>query len=202
MGAYRRADFSRSYPIARGVAPLLVSLGGLVFANEHLSPRSLAGMLVIAFAITSLALHRREPATRRLGVVWALATGVAIAIYTVIDGLGVRVSHDAFRYAGALFAIESTLWMIGVFASGRRDWWPTRGRAALGLLAGLLSIVGYVAVLWAQIRAPFGVVSALRETGVLWAAIIGVVVFREGRVRRIIVPAMLVTLGIALVSIG
>ena len=201
MGVYRRADFSQSYPIARGVAPLLVSLAGVVFASEHLSVRGIAGIAVIVVGIVSLALRRNVTTARHFGVAWALASGVAIAVYTVVDGLGVRVSHDALRYAGALFAVQSTLWIVGVLARRRRrDWWPSGGKAMLGLFAGVLSMVGYVIVLWAQIRAPLGIVSALRETGVLWAALIGVVIFREGRLRRIVVPALLITVGIALVS--
>jgi drug/metabolite transporter (DMT)-like permease len=66
---------------------------------------------------------------------------------------------------------------------------------------GLLSMVGYLTVLWAQLRAPLGVVSALRETGVLWAALIGVVIFHEGRLRRIMWPAAIVVVGIALLSV-
>jgi drug/metabolite transporter (DMT)-like permease len=84
----------------------------------------------------------------------------------------------------------------------RRDWWPTTQRAAIGLASGVLSMAAYLTVLWAQLRAPLGVVSALRETGVLWAAVIGVVIFHEGRLRRVVVPAILVVAGIALLSIS
>jgi drug/metabolite transporter (DMT)-like permease len=67
---------------------------------------------------------------------------------------------------------------------------------------GVLSMVGYLVILWAQLRAPLGAVSALRETGVLWAALIGVVIFHEGKVRRIVLPAALVVVGIALLSLS
>jgi drug/metabolite transporter (DMT)-like permease len=201
MGSYRRANFSQSYTIARGIAPLLVSLAGFIFANEHVGARGLIGILVIVAGIISLVVRRDGRATKGFGVAWALATGAAIASYTVVDGLGVRVSHDAFQYGAMLFALQSTLWLFGVVIR-RRDWWPTTQRAAIGLASGVLSMAAYLAVLWAQVRAPLGVVSALRETGVLWAAVIGVVVFREGRLRRVVVPAMLVVAGIALLSIG
>ncbi|MFZ1062461.1 MAG: DMT family transporter [Acidimicrobiales bacterium] len=202
MGAYRRSDFSQSYPIARGIAPLLVSLAGLIFAGEHLSARGLAGVVAIVVGITALALRRSRALGHRQGVYWALATGAAIATYTVVDGLGVRASDDALRYALTLFSLQSTVWLVGVVARQRRGWWPGARRAAVGMAGGVLSMVGYVAVLWAQIRAPLGVVSALRETGVLWAALIGVFVFREGRARRLVLPAIVVAGGIALVSLG
>lgn len=202
MGAYRRADFSQSYPVARGVAPLLVALAGLVFAGEHLSARGLCGIVVIVVGIASLALRRNPAVGARQGFFWALATGAAIATYTVIDGLGVRASNDAFRYAVTLFSLQSAVWLVGVVARQPRGWWPGTRRAVVGLAGGVFSMVGYVAVLWAQIRAPLGVVSALRETGVLWAALIGVLIFREGRLRRIVIPAVVIVAGIALLSVG
>jgi drug/metabolite transporter (DMT)-like permease len=202
MGSYRRADFSQSYPIARGVAPVLVSFAGLVFANEHLSAEGLCGVLSIVVGIVALSLRRGDASTRRRGVRWALATGVAIATYTVVDGFGVRASHDALRYAAPLFALQSTLWLIGVVAVRRRDWLPSRRQAVIGLTSGVLSIGGYVIVLWAQTRAPLGVVSALRETGVLWAALIGATIFHEGRLRRILLPAVLVSVGIGVLSLS
>jgi drug/metabolite transporter (DMT)-like permease len=202
MGAYRRADFSQSYPIARGVAPLLVALASLVFAGEHLSARGLCGVVVIVVGIASLALRRDPAVGARQAFFWALATGAAIATYTVIDGLGVRASNNALRYAVTLFALQSGAWLVGVVARQPRGWWPDARRASVGLAAGMLSMVGYIAVLWAQIRAPLGVVSALRETGVLWAALIGVLIFHEGRLRRIVIPAIVVVAGIALLSLG
>ena len=201
MGAYRRGDFSQSYPIARGVAPLLVSVGGFVFASEHLSERGLLGVVGIAAGIISL-MVRRGALSKLGGIYWALACGVSIAVYTVLDGLGVRAAHSTLRYAALLFVAQSTVWLIGVGARRDLSWWPGTRVAALGVLGGVMSIVGYSVVLWAQLRAPLGVVSALRETGVLWAALIGVVVFREGKLSRIMIPACLVVAGIALLSVA
>jgi drug/metabolite transporter (DMT)-like permease len=202
MGAYRRNDFSQSYPIARGIAPLLVSLAGLTFAGEHISARGLIGVLAIVVGIIALAVRRNPAVGQRQGVYWAIATGAAIATYTVVDGLGVRASADALRYGLTLFSLQSAVWLLGVVARQPRGWWPGARRASIGLAGGVLSMVGYVAVLWAQIRAPLGVVSALRETGVLWAALIGVFIFREGRARRLVLPAVVVAGGIALLSLG
>ena len=202
MGAYRRADFSRSYPIARGIAPLLVSLGGFLFAREHPGAAGLAGIVVVVVGVVSLALRGTSEMSGRHAVAWALATGAAIAVYTVVDGLGVRVAGDALRYGALLFAVQSTLWSLVVVGRRGWSWWPAPRLAATGLASGVLSIAGYVTILWAQQRAALGVVSALRETGVLWAALIGVVVFREGRLRRILGPALLICAGIALISVG
>jgi drug/metabolite transporter (DMT)-like permease len=202
MGSYRRANFSRAYPIARGVAPLLVSLGGLIFANEHLDAEGVFGIFFIVVGVVSLAYVRNSTKLDRVGIYWALATGAAIAVYTVVDGIGVRRSHDALRYAVVLFALQSTVWLVAVVL--RRGWrWTDRSSTiSVGLLAGLMSLIAYTIVLYAQTRAPLGIVSALRETGVVWAAAIGVVFFKEGKARAIMVPALIVVAGIALVSLA
>jgi drug/metabolite transporter (DMT)-like permease len=201
MGSYKRADFSQSYTIARGIAPLLVSVASFIFANEHISTRGLIGIVVIVVGIVSLVVRRDAKLSNRMGIAWALATGAAIAAYTVVDGLGVRVSHDPFSYGALLFAAQSVAWLAFVLWRGQA-WWPSARNAAVGMVAGVISMAAYLAVLWAQVRAPLGVVSALRETGVLWAAIIGVVIFKDGRLRRVVVPALLVVVGIALLSIA
>jgi drug/metabolite transporter (DMT)-like permease len=202
MGSYERANFSRAYPIARGVAPLLVSIGGLVFASEHLNAEAILGVFFVVVGVISLAYVRNSSRLDRVGIYWALATGAAIALYTVVDGLGVRRSHDTLRYAVALFVLQSTIWLIAVVVRRGWRWTDNRTTIRIGVLAGLMSLVAYTIVLYAQTRAPLGVVSALRETGVVWAAAIGVVFFKEGKARTIMVPALIVVAGIALLSLA
>lgn len=200
MGSYRRGDFSQSYPVARGAAPVFVSIGGFLFASEHLGWRGALGVAAVVVGIASLARYRGAGVASRSHLAWALATGAAIAVYSVVDGLGVRVSHDALRYGVALFAIQSILWVAGALGRGGVAWWPPRRTVALGVVAGVVSTVAYLVVLWAQQRAPLGEVSALRETGVLWAAVIGAVVFRERPLRQVALPAIVVVIGIALLG--
>ncbi len=201
IGSYQRTTFSRAYPIARGTAPLLVSLGGLLFASEHVGLVGAAGIGLVVVGVVSLSYVRNATKLDRSGVYWALATGLAIAVYTVVDGLGVRASHDTLRYAVTLFALQATLWILAVVV--RRGWRIANDRATVvtGVSAGVLSLVAYTVVLYAQSRGPLGVVSALRETGVFWAALIGVMVFNEGRARDILGPAVVVVGGIALLSV-
>jgi drug/metabolite transporter (DMT)-like permease len=202
MGSYERANFSRAYPIARGVAPLLVSIGGLVFASEHLDARGILGIFFVVVGVVSLAYVRNSSKLDRAGIYWALATGAAIAVYTVVDGLGVRRSHDTLRYAVVLFVLHSSLWLIAVVSRRGWRWTDDKKTIQIGLLAGLMSLAAYTVVLYAQTRAPLGIVSALRETGVVWAAAIGVVFFKEGKARAIMVPAVVVVAGIALLSLA
>jgi drug/metabolite transporter (DMT)-like permease len=201
MGSYERANFSRAYPIARGMAPLLVSLGGLVLASERIGLKGLAGITFIVLGVISLAYVRNSTKLDRVGVYWALATGVAIAVYNVVDGLGVRRSHDPLRYAVVLFALQSTIWVVAVVVRRGWTWSDQASTVSIGLAAGLMSLVAYTIVLYAQSKAPLGIVSALRETGVVWAAAIGVIIFKEGKARAIMAPALAVVIGIALLSL-
>ena len=202
MAAYKHGDLSKSYPIARGVAPLLVSLGGFLFAGELLGALGLLGLLVIVTGIALLAGRSLIGTSSRAPVGWALATGTAIAIYTVIDGFGVRAGTSALRYAVTLFLLQSLSWTVAVTVRRGWSWRPGPLVALAGMTGGVLSMVGYFVVLWAQTKAAMGTVSALRETGVLWASVIGIVVFREGSFRRLVPPAVLVVLGVGLLSLG
>jgi drug/metabolite transporter (DMT)-like permease len=201
MSAYRHGSLSRSYPIARGVAPALTTFGGLVLAGEHLGGLALGGVALVVAGITSLALLDRA-ATSRTAVLWALLTGVAIATYTLIDGFGVRASHAPARYTCALFAIQGSLFVVGALARRREHWLPGVARSALGITGGVLSLVGYGIVLDAQTRAPLGVVSALRETGVIWATVIGVFFFKERGGWRVVVAAAVVLFGVACIALA
>lgn len=201
MRAYGTGDFSRSYPIARGIAPLLVTAAGFALAHEHLGWLAMFGVLAIVSGVVALAGAGSSASPGDRAVHWALVTGVAIALYSVVDGYGVRASHDSLAYASWLFLLQSTCWLGVVTFRHGRSWWPTRRIALQGVAGGVVSMIAYSIVLWAQTRATLGTVSALRETGVLWAAVIGAVAFREGRLVRLVLPAMLVVLGVTLLTL-
>ena len=119
------------------------------------------GIFFIVVGVVSLAYVRNSSKLDRVGIYWALATGAAIAVYTVVDGIGVRRSHDALRYAVVLFVLQSTLWLIGVVVRRGWRWTDKASTITVGLVAGLMSLVAYTVVLYAQTRAPLGIVSAL-----------------------------------------
>lgn len=200
MRAYGEGDFSRSYPIARGIAPLLVTLAGFFLAHEHLDWLTLAGVVAIVSGVSALALTGTSGRASGVAIRWALITGVAIALYTVVDGYGVRASHDSLAYASWLFLLQSACWLVAVTIRHGRTWWPTRRIALQGAAGGVISMTAYSIVLWAQTQMTLGVVSALRETGVLWAAVIGAVIFREGKIAQLALPAGLVVLGVVLLT--
>jgi drug/metabolite transporter (DMT)-like permease len=201
MSSYRLGAFNQVYPIARGTSPLLVALGAYVLVGEHLGAIPLAGIAILAAGLASLALSSGRLTRSELPAIGsAVITGVAIAAYTVVDGLGVRRAHDPLAYAGLLFLLQGPV--FPVVAALRRPGltWLTGPTAAKGLLAGGLSLIAYGIVLWAQTRAPLAEVAAIRETSVVFAALIGMKLFAERFGTRRLAAAVLVAAGIVLIS--
>jgi len=180
--SYRRNDLAEAYPIARGSSPLLVTLGAALFAHEAIGPLHILGIVMISGGIIALALQGRR--VSRAGVLAALTTGVTIACYTVIDGIGVRLSGgQALAYTAWMFLFY---WLMPVLFVAMRGlaalWTPVRAAPmAVGssLVGGLVSIAAYGIVIWALQSGAMGSVSALRETSVVFAVLIGRVFLRE-----------------------
>lgn len=198
---YRHGDLSLVYPIARGIAPVLVAMGAFVVADEELSPQGILAVVLISLAIVSLAVGGRRVAHGGRSALFALCTGVTIALYTLIDGLGGRATGQVQDYIVWLFVIEPaplllitmTLRRGQLLASVRREW-----RA--GLLGGVFSMVAYGLVIWAMSLTPMTYVSALRETSVIVAALIGARILREPMGQRRIWAASVVAFGIVLLQ--
>ncbi|AET93397.1 putative 10 TMS drug/metabolite exporter, DME family, DMT superfamily [Burkholderia sp. YI23] len=180
--AYRRGDLAQAYPIARGSSPMLVTLGAALFAHEGIGGLHALGIALISCGIMALALQGGR--VSRAGALAALTTGVTIAIYTVIDGIGVRLSEgEAITYTAWMFMFY---WFMPVIFVAKRGlpalWTPLRDAPmAVGssLAGGLVSIAAYGIVIWAMQAGAMGAVSALRETSVVFAALIGRVFLQE-----------------------
>jgi drug/metabolite transporter (DMT)-like permease len=195
--AYRTGDLSFAYPLMRGSAPLLVALLGAVLLNELPSAHAMAGIALICAGIVSIAFvqgRRHPPAAAG----WAFANAAVIATYTLIDASGARASGNAVAYATWLIFIEGLpflawiAWRRGAPALDylRRGW-------RRGLLGGMGSFAAYGIALYAMTRAPVAAVAALRETSVLFAALIGALWLREGFGAVRIAGAASVVIGIA-----
>lgn len=202
MNAYRLGAFNQMYPIARGTSPLLVTVGAAVFASEHPSGLELAGIAVLAGGLFSLALSSgRLDRSEAPALGAALLTGVMIATYTIVDGLGVRHASDPFSYMALAFLLEGLVLVtiLAVRRPPRR--WLAGGAPVRGYVAGVLAVIAYGAVMWSQTKAPLAEVAALRETGVISAAVIGALFFKEGFGGRRVASAVVVALGIALIAL-
>lgn len=200
MRSYRLGAFNQMYPVARGTAPLLVALGAFVLAGEGLSTAALVGISVLAAGLISLSFTSGVERKEFPALAAAVLTGVTIAAYTLIDGLGSRRSHDPLAYAALLFLLEGPVFVAIATSRDRGLGWVRSPALRPGLLAGCLTGVAYGAVIWAQARAPLAEVSALRETGVISAALIGAFFFKEGFGARRVLAAVLVALGILLIA--
>ncbi len=192
--AYARGEFGSAYPVARGSSPLLVTLGAALAAHELPGIRALAGILLVSGGIISLVFRgRRLPES---GIFYALGTGCFIAAYSVTDGIGGRLSGNALSY---------TLWMcllwgataVPIYLAWRRDLQLWRGlrRTGTAALGGIVSLLAYGIVIFAMTRAPMGAVSALRETSVLFAVLLGRIFFAEKLTGRRILSALVIVAG-------
>jgi drug/metabolite transporter (DMT)-like permease len=195
--AYRAGDLSFAYPLMRGMAPLLVTVLGVAFLGERPSLQGVVGIVLISVGILSIALLRRGRHPRA-ATAWALGNAVIIALYTLTDGAGARASGNAASYVVWLTIFEGIPYLGWILAR--------RGRACLGylrrgwrrgLVGGAASLAAYGIVLWAMTRAPVATVAALRETSVLFAALIGAYWLKEGFNLPRVAGAASVVLGIA-----
>jgi drug/metabolite transporter (DMT)-like permease len=174
---YRSGDLGETYPVARGSSPALVALGGSLFAAEWMDLVGSAGIGLVCVGIFMLALPKGR--LHAMNLPSALATGVTIAAYTVVDGLGVRASGNWIAYTGGMFAffLLAPLWYL---ASSQRKIFAVplaeAGKAAGG---GLISLAAYGAIIWAMQEGAMGAISALRETSVVFAALLGAVFLNE-----------------------
>lgn len=200
MRSFRLGDFGQAYPLARGSAPLVVTVLAAVFAHEVPDGWAAAGIALSCAGLTGVALwglrgHRPD----RSAIGAALATGLTIAVYTVVDGLGVRASGSSFGYIAWLMAVQGTVIPVFALCRWRRETGARlRPHARLGLLGAALSVAAYALVLWAQTRAPLAPVAALRESSIIVGAAIGALVFKERFGAPRIAAAGLLVVGIGL----
>lgn len=189
-GAYKHGDLGLTYPIMRGVAPVLVALASGIVIGEHLSTAGWLGIAGISIGVLLLGLSRAAFANsaHRYALGFALSNAVIIAIYTLVDGLGVRTTvqqgGSALQYVATLFLLDGIPYFIYVMsqrkAQQRVDAWAyMRRRWPLALLGTLASLGSYGIALWAMTQAPVATVAALREASVLFAALLGATLFKE-----------------------
>lgn len=181
MRSYRLGDFNRMYPLARGTSPLLVAVLAVTVVGQSLSLVHAAGVAAISAGLAVLVLAGGVfRSADRAAVTAAVLTGLAIATYTVLDGVGVRHSGSTLGYIGWLFLIQGPIFPLLVVAQRRRRLFAeVRPHLALGLLSGLVSVLAYGIVIWAQTRSNLAAVAALRETSIVFAALIGMVFVHE-----------------------
>jgi drug/metabolite transporter (DMT)-like permease len=200
--AYRLGDLSVMYPIARGLAPVLIALGAQVWIGETLSPMAWGGILCVSAGIMVLTRGLFSGALPLIGLLAALACAVMVASYSLVDGVGVRQANNALAYVGWLFAMEFIV-AVYIFSTRLERLRATPPKVIfLGFLGGVISGTAYGMVLYAKTLAPLGIVSALRETSVIFAAMIGVLWFGEGPKGNRLLAGAIVAVGIIVIGLS
>lgn len=197
--AYQHGDLSSVYPLARGSAPPLVLVGGVVLLGESLGATQLLAVALVSCGVASLV---RGGAGQRRALGWAFATGVVIATYSMVDGVGVRKAGSALGYIAVLDigfgVVVTTIALLKcrsrTLAYARREW-----RRGLG--GGVLCFGAYALVLWAFQLGALAPVVALRETSVVFAAVIGARILGEPLGSRRLAAAAIVALGVVLLQL-
>jgi drug/metabolite transporter (DMT)-like permease len=197
--AYEQGDLSRVYPIARGAAPMIVTLISAAVLADRIAPSEYAGIFVLGIGIAVMARGAFTNGESVRLVPLALGSAAATAGYSLVDGLGARVSGDAVMYVAWLFVLDAVLFTpiclalrgTAVLRARRRDW-------ALGALAAGASYAAYAIAVWAMTQAPIALVAALRETSILFAVLIGWLVFGDRMDRAKALAAVLIVAGVVL----
>lgn len=198
FSAYDLGDMSHVYTLSRGSAPLLVALGAAATVQEIPPPLKVAGIVLVSLGVLGVGASPRAPLKATL---WALGIGVCIASYSLVDALGARAGGDALVYVAwtsgimGLPMIAFAYWRKGgrLIADARVAPWR-------GIGIGVISFLGYGLVLWAQTIAPIAQVTALRETSVVFGALIAFLFLRERLGLRRWLGAAIVAAGAGLIA--
>lgn len=222
VALYGDTDFNQAYPLARGISPPAVALFAVLVVGEPLSAGQVGGLVVLSAGLLGVALpgsggrgrsDARSAARSRRAVGLAMLTGLSIATYTVLDGLGVRRCGTPFGYGGWLFVAEGMIVPVvwawrrvraggGPVADRLRSPRVPRDLIVRAALAGVISVLAYGLVLWAQTRGELAIVAGLRETSVVFGAAIGATVFGERLGSRRIAASVLIAAGAVALSIS
>lgn len=219
VALYRDTDFNQAYPLARGISPPTVALFAVLVVGEALSAWQVAGLVVLSVGLLVVALpgsggrgRARGAARSRRAAGLAVLTGLSIATYTVLDGLGVRRCGSPFGYGSWLFVAEGLIVPVvwswcrlragnGSFVVRLRTPRIPRDLIVRAAIAGVISVLAYGLVLWAQTRGELAIVAGLRETSVVFGAAIGATVFGERLGSRRIGASVLIAAGAIALSI-
>jgi drug/metabolite transporter (DMT)-like permease len=206
--ALSRGDLSLVFPVMRGSAPLLTAIAASLVLGEHLSPLAITGLVIASLATVVFALPEKNfggsRSVRNSALLWALATGACVAIYNVIDAQGVRSGPSQWSFIVWLFVLD---WIginvIAYITRGHKQFIAS-ARAALwpGIGAGVCSLFSFSMALYGFSIAPVAYISAMRETAVVFAAVMGWWFLKEGFGARRTLAAVILASGLALLQFG
>jgi len=202
--SYRTGDLGQVYPIARGSAPLMTATATTILVGEKLSVVGWSGIVTLVAGVFLLSAHGGRDLAKidRRAVGFALFTALTICAYSVVDGIGARLSANPNAYSLWLFVgIALVMLPYALYRDGRdvipamQQYWRR------GFAGGALQVLSYGIAIWAMTVAPIAIVATLRETSVLFGAVIAVVVLKEPLRAVRIVAALLIVCGLILIRL-
>jgi drug/metabolite transporter (DMT)-like permease len=203
--SYAAGDMGLVYPLARGSAPLMTAIAAAALIGEHIALLGWLGITVLASGVLLLSLRGSRELAKldRRAIGFALLTAVTICAYTVVDGIGARVAGSAHAYTAAMFAgIGIVMAGYALVRRGRKIVPLMAQHWALGIGGGAMQVTSYGIAIWAMTVAPIALVGALRETSVLFGAILAVVFLKEPLMLPRVVAALLIMCGLALIRLS
>ncbi|MBS9478889.1 EamA family transporter [Ancylobacter radicis] len=201
-GAYRLADMGFVYPLARGGSPLITTLFSLLLLGEPIDAQGVFGVVVLALGVLAIAWRPKGGGFDGRALLLAAACALSIAIYSLIDGLGARNAGSPHLYSAWLFLLEGPcVLVVALIRLGPAALRPATGFLLPGLFGGAMSLSAYWITIWAMTKAPIGLVAAVRESSVMFAALIAVVVLHEPLRPARLAAAGLIVLGLALIKL-
>ncbi|TKK78590.1 EamA family transporter [Kribbella jiaozuonensis] len=202
LASYQLGQFSQMYPLARGTSPWVVAVVSIVVLHQHLAVIELAGVLLISAGLIGLVFIGR-PGRRQLpALLAAFGTGLMIASYTVVDGVAVHKMPVA-TYMGWVFMLQGFAVPLAVVLwRGPQAFNLPKPAIFSGLFGGVVSMAAYGLVLWAQTRGTLAAIAALRETSIIFGALIGTLFFNERFGPKRAAAAAVVVTGIVLITVA
>jgi drug/metabolite transporter (DMT)-like permease len=203
--AYRRAEMSQIYPLARGSAPLMTTVIGVVFLGERLAPLQLGAVALLGSGIMLISLLGRRRGSRfdQAAIGYAALAAIMICGYTIVDGLGARAAGDPHAYSATLFVIDAVpLTVYVALRRGRSAWAAMKPFWLQGSAGGALALGAYWIAIWAMTVAPIPLVAALRESSVLFAAAIAYLWLKEPLQPSRLLACCLIVLSLVLMRIA
>ncbi len=197
--SYKFGDLSFVYPIARGGSSLLIAILTLIILQEYISLLGFAGILTICIGIFLISYSKNHKFNLNAFIL-ALCTALLITIYTIVDGMGVRLSENKFSYLYWLLLLNGVpLLLISIFSKERLLSNLNKKIISRGIPAGIMAILSYGIVVWSMQYLEIAYVSSIRETSIVLATLMGFFILNEKKARRRMLPAVLVVIGITIV---
>ena len=202
LSAYRFGDLTKVYPIARGTAPILITIVSLIFLGVALSNFEILGIIIISLGILSLSLQGAKGIKNRSAVIYALVTGFFIMGYSITDGYGARVSNSFLSYMGWSFILNATIFPIILKINNKSEIITKTFKEGkkIFFIGGTLSYIVYGIVIWGFTQAPIALITALRETSIIFALLIGTFFLKEKFTLSKVIATFIIFFGVALLK--